>query len=69
MVCVDLNVLRAKKGVFTGHFVVVTGMDNENVWINEPNQGPNIRYSRELFDRAYNVSAIDDDILVVFGKK
>jgi hypothetical protein len=69
MVCIDLNILNGKEGVFLGHFVIIVGIDKENVWINEPNQGANIRYPRILFENAYTAPEIDDDILVVFGKK
>jgi uncharacterized protein YvpB len=69
MVCVDLNILNGKEGVFLGHFVIITGIDKENVWINEPNRGSNIRFPGKLFEDAYTAPEIDDDILVVFGKK
>jgi len=66
--CIDWNVLHSKKGPFEGHFVTIVNMDKNNVWIHDPNQGPNIKYSRELFNKAYTVQAIDDDVLVIFGK-
>lgn len=69
MVCVDSNVLNGKSGSFVGHFVIIVGMDSENVWINDPGRDANNRHNRKLFEKAYTVPAIDDDILVVFGKK
>lgn len=68
IICVDSNILYRRKGAFIGHFVIIVGIDGQNVWINDPNQGL-VCYSRELFEKAYTVPEIDDDILVIFGKK
>lgn len=66
--CVDLNTLYNKKGSFQGHFVTIVDMNKNSIWIHEPNEGPNIKYSRKLFNKAYAVKAIDDDVLIIFGK-
>jgi GNAT superfamily N-acetyltransferase len=66
---VDANVLCGKTGPYAGHAVLITGMDEKYVWIHDPSGGPNVKYPLEIFEAAYNVPAIDDDILVVFGKK
>ena len=66
--CVDSNVLHKEKGSFRSHFVTIVNMDKNNVWIHDPSEGPNIKYSRKLFNKAYTVQAIDDDALVIFGK-
>ena len=66
--CLDSNILHNKKGPFEGHFVTVVNMDKNNVWIHDPNDGPDIRHSSELFNKAYTIRAIDDDVLIVFGK-
>ncbi len=68
--CVDSNVLYGReKGPFQGHGVMIVGMDKNNVWINDPDKGLNMRYPRKLFNKAYTVQAIDDDVLVIFGRK
>jgi hypothetical protein len=67
--CVDSHVLYGRKGSFVGHAVIVTGMSRYSVWINDPDRGSDMKYPKDLFEKAYKVPETDDDILVVFGKK
>jgi len=67
--CVDTNILwKRKKKSFAGHFVTILKIDKNNVWIHDPTKGPNIKHPRRLFNKAFKVKAIDDDVLVIFGK-
>lgn len=68
-VTIDWNVLKKKDGPFQGHAVMILDIDDETVEIHDPDEGPNMEYPRDLFKEAYNVQAVDDDVLVVFGKK
>lgn len=65
---IDWNVLHHIKGPFQGHAVTIIKISKDHVWINDPDEGPNIEYPRKLFKEAYTVPAIDDDVLVIFGK-
>lgn len=66
--CVDANILWKRKRPFAGHFVTIVKMDKNNVWIHDPTKGPNIKYPKKVFNKAFKVKAIDDDVLVVFGR-
>lgn len=66
---VDANVLYGKTGPYAGHAVLITEMDDSHVWIHDPDKGPDMEYPVTLFEAAYRVPAIDDDILVIYGKK
>ncbi len=67
--CVNSQILYGRKGSFVGHSVIVVGMSRYGVWINDPDRGAEMKYPKGLFEKAYKVPEIDDDILVVFGKK
>ena len=69
MACVNSQVLYDRKGLFVGHLVIIVGMSQYSVWINDPDRGSEMKYPKKLFEKAYKVPEIDDDILVVFGKK
>ena len=66
--CVDWNALHRKKRPFLGHFVTIINIDKDNIWIHDPNEGPNIKYPKKLFNKAYTVPAINDDILIIYGR-
>jgi len=69
MARVASQVLYGRRGPFVGHSVIVVGMSRYSVWINDPDRGSDMKYPKDLFEKAYKVPEIDDDILVVFGKK
>jgi uncharacterized protein YvpB len=57
---------------FTGHLVVVTGFDDQNVFFHESgpfNAQPNYKVPKRLFIDAWNSKGTDNDAIIVFGKR
>ncbi len=66
---IDWNVLTGiKNKPYQGHFVIITGIDKENIYINDPDFGKNLKYSKKLFIKAYTGPELADDICVIYGK-
>ena len=56
---------------YHGHFVVITGYDEDNIYVNQPgpsNPDTNMKISRELFDRARKAPGTDEDIMFIQRK-
>ncbi|MEK7164151.1 MAG: C39 family peptidase [Patescibacteria group bacterium] len=68
-VCIDWNTLVDKTGPYQGHFVVISGIEGEDVLIHDPDDVPYVRYARNKLEKAFKHPVIDDDVIVVFGKK
>lgn len=66
---VDWNTLNNKKGIYEGHFVVLTGLKSGGrATIHDPDTGPNRVYPIKKLARAYNHPVITDDLVVVYGR-
>lgn len=64
------KVIKGEKG-FQGHFVVISGMDSENIYVHNP--GPNhpepfMQLEKKVFYNAWSSLGTDKDIVVVKGK-
>jgi hypothetical protein len=73
IVLLDWNVAmeRKEKG-YQGHFVVVTGYEDENVIVH--NHGmkdtkKDMEIKKELFDEARKAKGTDEDVIIIMGKK
>ncbi len=72
MIMIDHNKLAGVQGLYNGHFVILTGFDDENVYYHEsgPNDPtPNKRVNKEKFIEAWNANGTDNDVIIIFGKK
>jgi len=69
MAVIDWNVLKGiKNKPYEGHFVIITGIEKNNVYITDPDYGKNLKHPKKRFIKAYTVPALDDDICVAYGK-
>ncbi|MEK6889408.1 MAG: hypothetical protein AABW80_04870 [Nanoarchaeota archaeon] len=69
IVLVDWNMVSGKeeKG-YQGHFVVITGYDEENVYLNVSrikDSNKDFPVKRELFDRARKAKGTDEEIVII----
>lgn len=71
LVCfpIDANTLLGKKGPYEGHFVVVSGVEGNSVFLHDPDVGPFVKYKKEKVEKAYTHPAIAEDLVVVYGRK
>lgn len=67
--CIDWNTLSNTKGQYQGHFVIISGVDGNDVFIHDPDNGPYVKYSKKKLEKAFKHPVIDDDVMVAFGKK
>lgn len=64
---INSNVLAGiKNKPYEGHSVIITGIDKDNVYINDPDKGKNLKYPKKLFIKAYIGPELADDICVVY---
>ena len=71
LMLIDHNKIVGKKGLYQGHFVVVTGFDNQNVFYHESgpeNPEANKKVLKSIFIDAWNANGADNDIVIVYGK-
>jgi uncharacterized protein YvpB len=70
IVLLDWNRIKKEKD-YEGHFVVVAGYDEENVYVHNPELNTGHEFmpiSRDLFDEARRADGTDEDIVVVHRK-
>lgn len=66
---IDWNTLINKNGSYEGHFVVISGIENNNILVHDPDIGSFQKYNIKLFEKAWEHPAIADDYLVAYSKK
>lgn len=66
---VDWNTLKKSEGSYEGHSLLLTGVDDDNVFIHDPDEGPYIKYSKKDIEKAYRHPAIEDDVFIAYSKK
>jgi hypothetical protein len=72
MVLIDYNKITRKDGFYQGHFVIITGFDDENIYFHESgptNPEPNKKVKKEFFKEAINANGTDNDCVIVYGKR
>ncbi|MDD4353907.1 MAG: peptidase C39 family protein, partial [Candidatus Nanoarchaeia archaeon] len=70
IVIINTKILEGLKG-YNGHFVVITGIDDENVFYHDSgpkNPTPNKKVKRALFESAWNDKNTGNDVLIVRKK-
>lgn len=66
---IDWATLAKKGGPYQGHFVLLSGIENGNILLHDPDVGAFIKYEKEKVENAYSHPAITDDLVVVYGEK
>lgn len=71
IILLDWNIVKGKKGSYQGHFVIVTGFDENKFYVH--NSGPekpeeNREIQKDIFLKAWNAKGTDNDLIVIFGK-
>jgi len=66
---IDWNSLVGKKGHYEGHFVLITGVSGDYIFIHDPDVGPFIRYPISRLKTSWKHPAIAQDCIVAYGKK
>jgi len=72
LILIDHYIIEEKEGKYNGHFVVLTGFDEENVCYHESgprNPEPHKKVTKEKFIRAWNAKPTDNDVVIVMGPK
>ncbi len=72
LMLIDHNKIVEKEGLYQGHFIVVTGFDNQNIFYHE--SGPkkpeaNKKVLKSTFIEAWNANGTDNDVVIVYGKR
>lgn len=65
---IDWKTLNNKAGTYEGHFVILSGIEGEQVLIHDPDVGPFIKYARKDLQRAWEHPVITDDLIVAYGE-
>ena len=69
---IDRNKIVGKEGFYQGHFIIVTGFDDQNVFYHEygpENSEANKKVLKSTFIDAWNANGTDNDIIIVYGKR
>ena len=72
LMLIDHSKLIGKEGLYQGHFVVVTGFDDQNVFYHESgpkNPEANKKVLKSIFIEAWNANGTDNDVVIVYGKR
>jgi hypothetical protein len=72
LMLIDHNKIVGKEGLYQGHFIVVTGFDDQNVFYHESgpkNPEANKKVLKSTFIDAWNANGTDNDIVIVYGKR
>ncbi len=70
LMLIDLNKILGNEGLYHGHFVVVTGFDDQNIFYHESgpkNPGANKKVLKSTFIDAWNASGTDNDVVIVYS--
>ena len=68
-ICIDWNSLSGKGGSYQGHFVIISGVEGDSVYLHDPDHEPYMKYAKTKLEKAFKHPVIDDDTIVAFGKK
>lgn len=68
MMPIDWTTLSGRKGNYEGHFVIISGLQEDSIFIHDPDIGPNQEYKFEEIKKAWEHPIITDDSIVAYGK-
>ena len=68
-VLIDYNKIINRGGFYQGHFVIVTGFDEENIYYHDsgPPSIKDRKVNKEIFIKAMNANGTDNDCVIVSG--
>jgi len=72
LMLIDHNKIVGKEDPYQGHYVVVTGFDDQNVFYHESgpaNPEANKKVPKSTFIEAWNANGTDNDIVIVYDKR
>jgi len=72
LVLIDYNKIVRKDDSYQGHFVVLTGFDEEYMYYHESgpkDAEPNKKVKKKFFEEAINANGTDNDCVIVYGKR
>ena len=72
LMLIDWNKIVGRQDNYQGHFVIVTGFDNENVFYHESgpkDPEPNKAVPKKIFIEAWDANGTDNDVVIVYGKR
>lgn len=70
IVLINWKIVAGKKG-FSGHFLPITGYDEENVYVHNPGLASPMAHfpiKRELFVKAWESKGTDKDVIIIYKK-
>ena len=66
---IDWNSLIGKKGPYEGHFVVISGIHEKQIYFHDPDAGSFIKCKISELKKAWEHPAVADDFIVAYGRK
>lgn len=66
---IDWQTIIGKNGPYQGHFVVISGIEGDNLLIHDPDIGPYQPHPISLIEKAWHHPAIANDYIVATGLK
>lgn len=72
LMLIDHSKIVGKEDLYQGHFIVVTGFNDQNVFYHESgpkNPEEHKKVSKSIFIEAWNANGTDNDVVIVYGKK
>ena len=68
LMIIDYNTLIGKTGIYSGHGVTITFINQTHVLFHNSDKGPNQKAIKQDFIDAWNAPGTDNDIIIVRGK-
>jgi hypothetical protein len=68
-VVVDDNTLLKSGPPYCGHFIVISGIEENTILVHDPNKGPFIKYPKNLVEKAFGHPSSASDCVFAFGLK
>lgn len=66
---IDWNTLQNINGEYEGHFLLISGIEGDDILVHDPDIGPHVPYKKSALEKAFNHPVMEDDLIVVYGKK
>jgi hypothetical protein len=68
MMIIDYNTLKGMPGLYSGHGVTITYINQTHVVFHNSAREPNQKAEKERFQEAWNAPGTDNDIIIIKGK-
>lgn len=64
---IDWNTVNGKGGPYAGHFIIITGLEGDDLLVHDPDVGPYQHHPLSTIRKAWEHPAIADDFLVAIN--